>query len=443
MMSKFVVIGVIIGSIILGILFWKLVPPLLKNNKGPSQAAPVTLNIWGLWESTDGFKAAFDNYQQLHPNVKINYTFQSTANYRTRVQTQIANGQGPDILLIHDSWVSMFVKSNTLAVAPPSIVSFDDYSKIFYPVAVDSLTSNKQIYAIPQEFDGLGLYYNEDLLKNQGIVPPTSWFDFVNDATKMTTADSTGHIQTAGAALGTTSNVDHWSDILGLLFLQQPSADLTKPNNDAGAQALQFYTSFATDPKHKTWDVNMPSSTQAFAEGRLAFYFGPSWEAQVLRASNPQLHFKVAPVPQLPGNPTVNWASFWAWGVASNSPNQTEAWKFLNYLTSGDGEKAVYQEASKTRLFGEPYSRVDLQSELANDPLVGAFVNQAPKASFWYLASDTYDAGINEEMIKYYEDAVNSVVGGGSPQDALGTAASGVSQVLDKYSGSAPAVSGQ
>jgi len=49
------------------------------------------------------------------------------------------------------------------------------------------------------------------------------------------------------------------------------------------------------------------------------------------------------------------------------------------------------------------------------------------------LASRTFDNGINDKLIKYLEDAVNSVLSGNSPQKALETAQSGFTQVLSSY----------
>jgi len=40
---------------------------------------------------------------------------------------------------------------------------------------------------------------------------------------------------------------------------------------------------------------------------------------------------------------------------------------------------------------------------------VGAYIQQAPRARSWYLASRTFDNGINDRMIKAIEDAVNQV----------------------------------
>jgi multiple sugar transport system substrate-binding protein len=445
---KKIIIVVLLLSVVVGILFWKF----SSGNRQQQATGPITLNIWGLWEDDSEIKPALDAYEKDHPNVKVNYAHQSSINYRTRVQTQIAAGQGPDIFMIHDSWVPMFLVSNSLGAMPSSVMTPSEFSTTFYPVAKDTLIQNNNIYALPLEVDGLGLFYNSDILKAANVTPPKYWLPtagdpgFVNDAVKMTVKDSGGIIKTAGAAMGTTSNVDSWPDILGLLFLQQPGANLEQPNNAFGAQVLQFYTGFILNPAQKTWDATLENSTQAFEEGKLAFYFAPSWRADEIRVVNPGLNFGVAPVPQLPGNQAVNWATFWAFSVAANSQNQAASWDLLKYLTSADAEKANYQEAVKTRLIGEPYSRVDLGPSLAQDPIAGAFVTQAPTYHSWYLSSRTFDSGINDEMIKYYEDAINSVLQGKfDANTSLTTASQGVQQVLQKYTKpqSAPAASGK
>ena len=119
--------------------------------------------------------------------------------------------------------------------------------------------------------------------------------------------------------------------------------------------------------------------------------------------------------------------------VSKNSKNSLEAWKFVKYLTSAEAEKLAYKEASQVRLFGEPYSQVSLASEIVNDPIAGAYVAQGPIYKTWYLSSNTFDAGINDEMIKYFEDSINATLAGTDPQTALQTVDSGVKQVMDKY----------
>lgn len=423
---KKIIIIVLVLAIILSFLFWKFGPSF--KSEGPS--GPVELTYWGLWEEDNLVKPLIEEYKKQNPKVKINYIRQSSINYRTRVQAQIREGLGPDVFRIHNSWLPMFKED--LNPAPTDIFSLTDYSQTFYPITKDSFVKNNQIFAAPIEIDGLALYINEEILAAGGVAPPKNWQEFVEAATKLTVRDSAGQIKTAGAAMGTAGNVDHWSDILGLLLLQQPNVNFEALASSSVAEVLGFYTGFITDPRKKSWDVNLPKSTDMFAQGKLAFYFAPSWRAHELRVVNPNLKFKVVPVPQLPGR-QIGWASFWGEAVSQKSKFPNEAWKFVKFLTSQEAEKLAYQEASKVRLFGEPYSRVDLAGDLSGDPIVGAFVNQGSSYKFWYLSSNTMDGGINDEMIKYWEDGINATLQGTDPQVALQTVDKGVKQILEKY----------
>lgn len=433
---KRIIIIVLSLAIILGFLFWKFGQniPFFQQQ---AQKGPISLTYFGLWEEDNLIKPVILEYQKQNPNVVINYVRQSSINYRTRVQTQIREGVGPDVFRIHNSWMPMF--ASDLAPAPQDVFTLTDYRSLYYPVAQDSLVKNNQILASPMEVDGLALFINEEMLNGIGGKVPTNWQEFIDMATKMTVKDATG-IKTSGAAMGSTGNVDHWPDLLGLLLLQQPGVNLNNVATPQVAEVIRFYTGFVTDPKRKTWDTNLPSSTQMFASGRLGFYFAPSWRAHELRIANPNLKFKVVPVPQLSDN-RVSYASFWAEAVAKNSKNPIEAWKFVKFLTAAPSERLAYQQASQIRLFGEPYSLTSLSGELSNDPIVGAFVKQGSIYKSWYLSSNTFDIGLNDEMIKYWEDGINSTLAGTDPQAALQTVDKGVQAVLDKYTKPQPAPS--
>lgn len=452
---KYLIIGVLAFAVVGGFLFWKFSPFFTQKEE---EKIPVVLNIWGLWEDNALFKPAIDEYKKIKPDVTINYNFQSSQNYRTRTQTKIQENEGPDIFMINNAWTLMFLKNNSMFPAPKEVFTTQEYTQTFYPVVRDDFTNfpaikaqvdasnvpdknkaiqeqfnaNGKIYAVPRGIDGLAMYYNVDILNAAGVQIPKTWNEFRDAAFKMTVADEQGIIKTAGAALGTTGNVDHWSDIVGLLFLQQPGAKIDSPGDQNGADVLKFYTDFAKVAQKRVWDNTFEPSTQAFAAGKVAFYFAPSWRAHELRQINPSLNFKIAPMPQLAGK-NIAWANYWGYGVSSKSRFPKEAWEFLKFLTSADTEKVLYREAAKVRLYGLPYSRVDLQKELLNDPLTGAFVSQGPYYKSWYLNSATRDQGLNDEMIKYYEDAVNSVNNNSDAQSALQTTAKGIQQVLDKY----------
>lgn len=399
------------------------------GKKKPSSGGETAITYWGLFEPTEVFRQVIADYEQDHPGVKINYAMQDVKYYRERLQAALARGEGPDIFRFHQTWVPML--GENLSPLPTSVYSAAEFEQIFYPSAKETLKYRGNYVGVPLMFEGLALFYNEDLFRAAGVAPPQTWDQLREAAVKLTVRDSQGKIRTAGAALGTTTNVDHWSDILGLMMLQN-GASLANPSSSLGVDALSFFALFTT--VDRVWDETLPSSTYAFATEMLAMYFGPSWRIFEIKELNPDLNFKVIPVPQLP-NGQIAWASFWAEGVSQSSAHQEEAWVFLDYLSSPETLERLYQAQAALRGFGEAYPRVDMADKLKTQPYVAPYIEQAPYAQSWYLASRTADGetGINSRIIKYFEDAVNAVNQGGDPATALQTTAQGVAQVLRQY----------
>lgn len=409
---------------------WKFVFPFLPVALRPGG---VTLTYWGLWEEENVLKPLIDEYEKSHRGIKIDYKKQNPQEYRERVQAAIDLGKGPDIFRFHNTWLPMLKKD--LSPVPSSVFSSGDFQKTFYPVAAKDLKQGDSFYGIPLEIDGLALLSNADIFEAAGISPPTTWEDFQKAARTLTVKDEKGRIQTAGVALGTTNNVDNWSDILALMFLQN-GVDLKNPQGKLAEDAMIFYTSFAQG-ENKAWDETLPPSTLAFAQGKAAMIFAPSWQILAIKAQNPRLNFKVLTVPQLPGT-NITWASYWVEGVPLKSSHQAEAWEFVKYLSQKETLVKFYTEAAKTRLFGEPYGRQDLSQSLKDDPYLGPYIRQVPYAQSFYLTSRTFDNGINDKIIKYFEDAVNAVNRGLGPRSALETAAQGTQQVLSTYGVAVP-----
>ncbi|MBI3342334.1 extracellular solute-binding protein [Candidatus Curtissbacteria bacterium] len=406
---------------------------ILPSNKNQQ----ITLKYWGIWESSITMNQVIADYKKIKPNVDIVYEKRAPEQYRESLQSQIQGGKGPDVFLFHNTWTAML--KNELAPAPPSIVSDKNLSQDYYPtIFFDMRNSSKNVIGLPTGVDGLALYWNEDIFRSAGIpAPPTTWQELSKIAAQLTVKDSAGNIKTGGIALGTASNVDHFSDILGLMLFQN-GGDPKNPTDKASADALEYYANFAKGP-NKVWDETLPASTVAFTGGNLAMYLAPSWRAIEIKNANPLLNFKVAPAPQLEGG-QVNWATYWASGVSAKSQNSKEAWEFVKYLNEEQTLIKLYNEAAKSpgRFFGEPYPRKAMGDKLAADPVIGAYISEAPTMRSFPMASRTFDNGINDQIIKAYEDAVNSVAGGTPATSALQTAANVIKGVIAKYSG-APA----
>jgi multiple sugar transport system substrate-binding protein len=415
-------LGIGLAAVTLIIVLVSVIVPMFTK-----KTTQVTLNYWGLWEPTSVMQAVIADYESENPNVKINYTMQSPKNYRTRFLAAGTQENAPDIVRIHNTWLPMIRKS--LAPAPDTAFKAADLSS-YYPIVSKNFVSGGKVYGVPLEIDGLALLYNDDIFKEAGAAPPSDWNTLRKLAFDLTkTNPETKIIERAGVALGTTSNVEHWSDILGLLILQN-SGNPGKPSETAVQDALTFYTTISA--KDKSWDASQPNSVYAFATGTVAMILAPSWQVSEIKAINPDLNFKVAPAPVLP-SANYAWASYWAEAVPLSSKNAEEAWKFIKYLSTPAVLQKMYAGASQIRALGEPYPLTSLGATLSNDPLAGPYVTQGPNYVSWYLADRTYDEGVNDEFSKYYEDAINAVNDGSTIGAVLKTLDEGVTQVAAKY----------
>jgi ABC-type glycerol-3-phosphate transport system substrate-binding protein len=438
--SPFKFLPFIVAGVILVVLFLVVLSKIFNRggSKAPSTlgttpgtvknvAGQTTLEYWGLWEPSAVFSEVLADFEKQNPSIKVNYKQETYRDYRDRLQNAIVTGKGPDIFRFHASWVPML--SNELAPMPDSVMTPAQFQQTFYPVATQQLSLNGKPVAMPLEYDGLALFYNDEALKTANLPPPQTWRD-LQAAARQLTIRTGSKISRAGAALGLTGNVEHFSDILGLLILQN-GGDPANPTSQQAVDALDFYTRFAT--VDKVWDASLPSSTVAFARGDVAMMLAPSWRIHDIKALNPNLKFSVAPVPQLT-NKKVAWATYWAEGVSNQSKHQKEAWALLQYLSSPAALQKLYSTASKQRTFGEIYPRQDLASSIATDPLVAPFLADAPYASNWYMNSYTHDNGLNDQVIKYYEDAVNAITTNGQEvRSVTQTVQQGLAQVLRTY----------
>jgi multiple sugar transport system substrate-binding protein len=331
-----------------------------------------------------------------------------------------------------------------LAPVPSELVTKIGLENDYWNIYKDDLKENNNWLSVPIMYDGLALFYNQELLDAAKIAIPDDWWELEQAAKKITVKDSKGNIEISGVGMGIVNgNVDHWSDILGLMMKQNGINfnQLTTGYDKNLEDVLKYYSSFAKSSDN-VWNESMPSSTNLFANGKLAFYFGPSWRVFDIEKLNKSLKYGITTVPQLPTNggftgddtelTNIHWATYWTEGVNNRSKYQAEAWKFVEYLSSKEVLEKLYAAQSQTRSFGEIYPKKSMGESLKNNNKVWPFVSVADNAKSWYLASATNDDGLNTEMQKYFADAVNQMTQSGA-ETVLSNLKNGISQLQTKY----------
>ncbi|MDQ3239782.1 MAG: extracellular solute-binding protein [bacterium] len=395
--------------------------------KPPQAQSEVTISYWGLFEPKSNYEELINEFQSNNPKIKVQYTQKGLKEYQQQLLARNGQPNGPDVFRYHNAWLPVVKK--ILATTPQSTIDNLNYDKTFYPaVIVDLAASPRGYYGIPLMYDGLGLYYNKKIFASKGLVaPPKEWDEIIETAKKLRVPQDGGKIQVAGLAMGSVKNIDHWGEILSLLMTQQ-SADIIHPDftKDKTQGAIEFYIKMMTE--HNLWSEDLENSTASFANEKVAMMFGVSWRAFEVQSINPNLDFAIAPVPQLPGT-QVGISSYWVEGVSSGTTKEKQeaSWKFLEFLASKQSQQKMYALQSSNRLFGEPYSRMDLSQDLSNNPYLGSILETAPSAYSTPLVDKTYDGSLNEELSNLYADHINS------KKDDLVVLAEAIYVAINKY----------
>lgn len=353
----------------------------------------VDLEIWGLFDDSDVFTKAIQEYKKRNERVgTITYKKMSVDSYENDLRDALATGKGPDIFLIHHTWLTKHL--DKLEPAPAEMMSSSGKNAAFvtprnvednFPDVVQKdFVKDSKVYALPLSIDSLALYYNKDLLNQAGISrPPKTWEEFDSDVQKMTKIDSFGNITISGAAMGASSDrpentgggkINRATDILTLLMMQAGAemydsdrnvaqfaefpASFSGKDKSPGQMALEYYTKFSNlNSSQYSWSAQMHNSIDAFIEGKTAMAINYSWLIPRIGDKAPKLNFGTAPVPQNKDQSgkgiNVDFANYWGLSVsknklmsaesgqkvtATNEQRITEAWKFLAYLTMSSEE---------------------------------------------------------------------------------------------------------
>jgi ABC-type glycerol-3-phosphate transport system substrate-binding protein len=389
-------------------------------------AKEVSLTVWGLWETEQTLQPLLQKYSAEHPNIKITYEDRSImplVDYKERVFTRAFEGTKPDIVLAHASWIPRLVAGGGAWAVPAGVFETGYLDNNFFPVAKSSGVIGGSLYSLPSTYDGLVLVYNKRHFEGAGITkPPVDWEEFRRDAISLTVRDGAGLVR-AGAAMGLADNIEHFSDVLGLMWLQAGVKIPEELDTEQAKDALTFYTNFTKEDG--VWNASMPESVRAFAGEKVSMILVPTWRIyELLSNMQDSAVVGVAPVPQALQDTPVTWATYWTWVVPKSSPSPNESWDVIKYITDAEQQTALFSEATKTRPFGSIYSNVTLAQNLSTNGYLKAAIETAPYAQTAEIAGRSG----NRRQYDALKQAVNDVASGKSVGESLSTAKTAISQ---------------
>lgn len=301
---------------------------------------PVTLQYYGAALQPTQAQAVIDAFEAKHPNIRIEYNSVPYDQYNTTLTQRFASGD-VDIFDVDQPRTAAYDARGWLADLTPV---FRDETDLLDQSALAESELDGQLLNVPTQVGSTQIYYNKKLLSAAGIPFPSA--DPTAPITWEQVRDSAKKAQEAGARYGltfSTPNITYYLQPLAESAGGGPGATGEKNlepavDNEGWSKALNYYGGLYADGISPR-GVKSGQTSEAFANGDAAFFFGGVWNAKTITA-NQNLDFGVAPTPIFAGGTPASTSGGWALGLNPNSSrNKQEAAAlfFDFYMFEGPG----------------------------------------------------------------------------------------------------------
>lgn len=150
--------------------------------------AQTTLSYYTFTADTnhvDELETLIETFEAENPGVAVEYTALPFDSYFTRLQTDFAAGNAPDVFeLNYENFVTFASRGSLLPMN-----DLGGLENTFYPAALDAFKYEDTQYGLPITFSTVVLFYNKDLFDAAGVAYPTedwTWADVTKAAQVIT-----------------------------------------------------------------------------------------------------------------------------------------------------------------------------------------------------------------------------------------------------------------
>jgi multiple sugar transport system substrate-binding protein len=159
----------------------------------------VTLDFWTYEEGQDNpyHSELVDAFEADHPNIHIEFTYYPAESYNVKVNTAVAAGKAPDLILAFD--LNLLIEGLLLPLddmVAEHGIDLSTYNQGIIQGPGDySCSWEGTLYCLPSNQGGWGIFYNKDLFDAAGVPYPAAWppmtvEEFADDACRLTDEDA-------------------------------------------------------------------------------------------------------------------------------------------------------------------------------------------------------------------------------------------------------------
>ncbi len=394
-----------------------------------SSAQAVEIEYWQYFfdARVTAMEQLIENFEAANPDITVTMTHFPYADYRTKVAAAIPAGEGPDVVQLFYGWLNDYVAADLIQPLPADTFSTAMVDEEFFPM-VQAMKDGDNYWALPTAVRSLALFYNERLLEEAGVEPPTTLDEMVAAARAMTKKDGAGNITQVGMTAGMTAQDHHWwREVLVRQMGGEPYLDNYKTvnyNTEAGQKALDFYVNMAEGDDPITAFGFMDEPQAAFKAGRAGMHIDGSFRIGSLNKTR-GLKWGVTELPATSDGTRSNYSSYWVNAITTKAEGEKydAAVKFMEYVTSDEAMQIWLDVVGE--LPAKP--SVGMTEANANDDTFGPFIRGLAYANTTKFANESGQRQLMVEMVE------RITLEGMSAADSLAIAAEAEQKLLDDY----------
>jgi ABC-type glycerol-3-phosphate transport system substrate-binding protein len=335
-----------------------------KGGKG------VTLTVWETYNNEERavFLSLVEEFQAANPGLVINPVNIPFDGLEPKILTALATDTAPDIVRVDVGFLPKLAMRG--AVYPLDEYATEAFKEELRPVALASCIIDDRLYGVPDQVNGLCLFYHRDLFVNAGLdpdVPPETWGQFVDYGRRLTNKD------TGVYGFGMRNSL-WWS----LPFIYSFGGNILTPDNKhcalsekAAVAGFQFKVDLYA--RHKieggAWRAGGIRDDVGFQSKKYAMVFNGPWAVKGLLDSG--IDLGVALIPAGPAGRATNVGGN-NLAVLSTCKHPAEAFNFLGYIASKDVQARWANELGQVPVNAAADSLIDLDKH----PYLGVFMEQ-------------------------------------------------------------------
>lgn len=356
-------------------------------------------------------------FEAANPGITINLEVTTPDGLPQRILTALQSGSAPDIIDVQHGWVNGYAQNNLVVPLDDVLTGREDY----VPAALDYVTWNDQLWAIPYRIETHAIIYNKGDFVAAGFDPanpPQTWDAFMAAAQTMTTGGKSGFAITGGGEMGNTI-------FRSLPFIWMAGGDIISSdasevlvNKPEAVSGVQFYTDFLKNgiSPSSTLENDGTANRRLFIAETVSMYQSGQFDVNSIREENPDIDIGVMAIPHPEGADTAAILGGWSLVLPTDARNPEEAKIFMAFLGESDSQ-AVLTDTFPARISA-------MEAERFNDPILSVFKEMLPFGRpvpvhpNWVQITQAYFDGIQRIMLGD-EDVQTAMDGAADEIEAL------------------------